>query len=424
MASSDDQESLITLPGGRSSQEEEDNDTTSEGPPEVETRQPARARCPVTVEPLLVIYFVGLAMYKPLTQQLLYIKVQDVYNVSTALGQNESCVLNQSDPAVQEEQRIQGIAATWLIGVDVVGVAPALFMTLYMGSLSDRVGRKVAILVPLIGSVFRGLWFLLVLKLRIPLWTVLLGPLVDGCCGGPGVITMACFAMIADVTSREKRAVRIIIVEVCQAFGLAGSNIATGYIIQYLGYANSYGLTAGIFFIAFLYAWFGIPETVNTRETAKQPKVSMCAPVAKSVRLFIHDNGTGRRHLLWLIIGILGIVFMAETGSLDALTLTLLGAPLCWTSVKVGYFLASVVLFRNFGSMVTGIVLVRRVSHALLLAMACMSAVAYFIILSIAQTTLVMYMGNYLIFLYPFCVCLMTQTSINNIWNGFNLHLF
>jgi DHA1 family tetracycline resistance protein-like MFS transporter len=124
-----------------------------------------------------------------------------------------------------------------------------------LGALADRFGRRPVLLFSLLGL---GLDYLL-LAIAPNLWLVVVARLVGGIFGA-SVSTAS--AYIADITPPEKRA---------QSFGLIGVAFGIGFIAGPLvgGVLGEYGsrvpfyAAALVSFIAFAFAWFMLPESLD-----------------------------------------------------------------------------------------------------------------------------------------------------------------
>lgn len=139
-----------------------------------------------------------------------------------------------------------------------------LLSTPILGRLSDRFGRKKLLIVSQIGSMMG--YILLGLANSLPL--IFLSRLIDGATGGNISIAQA---YIADVTTKENRA---------KGMGLIGAAFGLGFIIGPAigGILSQFGFWAPAFsaaFISFLTVistFLFLPETINVKEAAKNPK--------------------------------------------------------------------------------------------------------------------------------------------------------
>ena len=88
---------------------------------------------------------------------------------------------------------------------EIVETLPSLVVALIMGPLSDVVGRKPALVLPLLGNLIRSLLILFCQLFDLPLYMTIIGTALDGCLGGPAVFIGTAYAYMADTASSEKR---------------------------------------------------------------------------------------------------------------------------------------------------------------------------------------------------------------------------
>ena len=89
--------------------------------------------------------------------------------------------------------------------LEIAETVPSLFMVLIMGPLSDVIGRKPMLAIPLFGNLLRNIIILLCQIFDLPLYTVIIGTAMDGCIGGPATFIGTAYAYIADRASSDKK---------------------------------------------------------------------------------------------------------------------------------------------------------------------------------------------------------------------------
>lgn len=345
------------------------------------------AKLSVTVEPVVLLYFMGASMTIPLTQQLLYALISQRMNI-TSPGNSPQCDIDTTDPQYLLEQQAQATASEWMMTFVAASIIPAFFTTIFLGAYSDRAGRKLGIIMPVAGATMRSLWSIAVMFCGWPVAALLVGVFIDGFCGGIGTLTMSCFTYISDITIKAQRSFRIVVVEITIAIGITLSQLASGYLITYSGYKSTLVVVVVIFVVTFIYATT-LRETVKSDIT--QPFFRL--RYLKSVyQLYTTDNHL-RRCKLALVLSLLYLTCIAEFGASDVLTLTLLNSPLCWTSIQIGYFFAASCVLRSSGGIVTTELLSPYMTDISFVTMACASGILYNIVLASARDIVQVYLG-------------------------------
>jgi PCFT/HCP family folate transporter-like MFS transporter 1/3 len=256
----------------------------------------------IIIEPLLMLFALIAIPMSILTQQFIVAKIIESKHLNSTgnHSQDSYCSINQSSAEYMQQQEIQAEAARFNIYSSLCFSVPALFVTVFLGSLSDKLGRKAAILPPLFGGLFITLTYLVIILLDLPIWYLLIGRLVEGLCGSYLALLMGCFAYIADMTPRqEDRQFRIAVVELIMFLAGIVGPAGLGLWIEEIGYLYPFLAVLAGFILCILYAVLLIPETV-----VRQPHVKLCDPghLQKCVLLFVRDDGSGRQWKLATLI--------------------------------------------------------------------------------------------------------------------------
>ena len=133
----------------------------------------------------------------------------------------------------------------------------------------DNLGRKPALLISLVGTIFRNLVVILQQALGLPLEVISLGYLAGTLTGGIGTFLTACYSYYADTIPREKLGFRMTIADVFYGLVLAAMSVSMGYMIQYWGFLWPFVVVVGGHLINLVYIIFFVPESRKT-QTSKQ----------------------------------------------------------------------------------------------------------------------------------------------------------
>ncbi|XP_078575638.1 proton-coupled folate transporter-like isoform X2 [Branchiostoma floridae x Branchiostoma japonicum] len=294
--------------------------------------------CPVTVEPILLFVCTAIIMVNPLQQQYIYYSLGNgtVHNSSGAVCGD----YNSSDPGGQQTQ---AEASQWLTYLQLCSSLPSLLIAAILGPMSDKVGRKVAIVTPVIGALAMLLCSALVVYLNLPLQVFLPGALLYGMLGSSTTLYSGCFAYLTDITKPgNSRAMRMAILESCLGIaavvGVLTGNLWLGVLGVPLGFQEPFFFAAGLAAFSLLYAMFGIKETCPKRSGQK---VFTLASVSGMLHLVRHSFKTGQWRL-----GVILVVFFLNAGiyvtQSGIVTLTVIAPPYCWTPDLLGYFYVTI----------------------------------------------------------------------------------
>ena len=85
----------------------------------------------------------------------------------------------------------------------------SVVVCLFLGSLSDKIGRQPIIALGISGGVVELALNFITMYLKLPLWVLYIGAFVNGLGGYFTGLTLAVMAYVADTTEKDKRALRL-----------------------------------------------------------------------------------------------------------------------------------------------------------------------------------------------------------------------
>ena len=316
-------------------------------------KQPGRL---IVVEPVLVIaslfgfplmiisqLYVLETLQNELASKNGMLNISHDVNISTDL-----CELNASDPLVAFNAEVQEAAAYFGLMSTVCSCVPALFMSLFLGAYSDKVGRKYAIMPPLISSMLKTVIYIIVVMLKLPMWYLLVASVVDGFGGYFSTMFMGCFSYISDTTTKEQRRFRITVLEICMLLpGIIGP-LGVGKLLETIGFLYCFIITIIGQAINIIYAIFFIPETIQKDPSAK---FFDFAHVRRASQVFCMKDSTNRNVKLMILLAAFFISIIPTMDfSLD--TLFMKDRPLCLSDAMVGYCASTYLAVAAIGALV------------------------------------------------------------------------
>ncbi|XP_077968756.1 lysosomal proton-coupled steroid conjugate and bile acid symporter SLC46A3-like isoform X2 [Styela clava] len=192
----------------------------------------AKLRCP-HVE--LLVFFVCCTIYSSDTilNEFIYQVVSERNNFTTDHTLNY-CADNFKQSEVRrivaEETSRWGMYER--VAQRISNVVAALVIT----SASDQIGRKKALLFPVLGTVISSTLQTCIIKFKLPLFFIVINGFFEGAFGAYAVLIDLCTVYITDTVSLENRGKRLTILEVFSHFGGGISLLGTGFWIKYQGF--------------------------------------------------------------------------------------------------------------------------------------------------------------------------------------------
>ena len=254
----------------------------------------------VTVEPVLFVFMLCTFLKLPVNQQLIFRKsCIQLYN-KTFCSQNftrKTCgeSLNEQENAVQKS------SSEWIFYNTVAYSVPSIISSLLLGSWSDKFGRKVAILLPLVGLGIESISAMVNVHFyeASPAY-LLYGNILSGMFGGFSTILMALFSYIADITKdKSNRTLRIGLLESMTFVGGATGELLSGILIEKHGFMAPYIMILSLLALVIFYVLWVLKESYFPNQPSRFFSLET---FHGSFKVWVkHRPQNGRLHLLLLL---------------------------------------------------------------------------------------------------------------------------
>ncbi|XP_064617023.1 lysosomal proton-coupled steroid conjugate and bile acid symporter SLC46A3-like [Liolophura sinensis] len=325
------------------------------GPSEPQENRPHLGWRVHFLELVVISYFIGYVLNFMMSVQFVYARLESNLlregNVTlNGTVKNSHCVATiGNDSGAQIVARAQNMASSWQLYLSLVGGIPSVFATILLGSLSDRIGRKVLLLLPAVGAAIRSATYCAVSYWGLPLYCLLIVHGIEGCTGSFVATLLASFAYTSDITARgKKRSLQITIMESMLGIALGISNLTLGFMIKEWGYTvpNIPALVMNI--SAGLVTVFLLPETRKSGPYSKSP--SLGKAFYRVFHFYFSTKNGNPRDCYLISIATFAMASLAFVGASGVETLYVLNEPFCWNSVQIGYFATTRALCQAFAA--------------------------------------------------------------------------
>ncbi|XP_053703403.1 solute carrier family 46 member 3 [Synchiropus splendidus] len=368
------------------------------------------------VEPLVAVYAFSSFLIYPLVQQYVYRRLwQQLTNTTYPISGNASrCLSNNNNSSHYEAMQRQ--ASLFSLYTELFSTIPSLVVTLVLVSYSDRGGRKVTIVLPLIGTLIYTLSFLAVSFFELNIYLLIGSSLLSSLFGGLGTFLGGCFAYVADLCHDSKqKTMRMAGLDMMIGMLSGVAAISTGYFLRAAGFNWPFVASALCQCLNLAYAVFFLDETVNipaaeAAAVAEQP--SPTKQVLYGIYLMFAGANSKSRSVLILLILIFASFSFAYVGGISLLTLYELDKPLCWTEILIGYgsALSTTVFLTSFAGVT--VLTYCGTPQLLIVLLGILSVVAGMVLLAFSDTTFLVFLARapMLLSIMPFPV-LRSMTS-------------
>uniref|UniRef100_A0AAX7SYZ4 Solute carrier family 46 member 3 n=1 Tax=Astatotilapia calliptera TaxID=8154 RepID=A0AAX7SYZ4_ASTCA len=313
------------------------------------------------VEPVVALYAFATFLYYPLVQQYAYRRIWlQVTNTTYLSSDNTSrCVANSnSSNQSHYNEEVQRQTSLFSVYTNILSTVPSLVVTLILVTYSDQGGRKIAIIMPMIGTLIYTLSLLTVSYFELSIYLLFGSSILSALCGGMGTFLGGCFAYIADLCEDDRqKTYRMAGLEMMIGLLSGLAALSSGYFLRTVGFNWPFLTSSLMLVLILLYAIFVLEETVKKAPTS-------------AVTL----DGSP-----WYL------------GGMSVITLYELSEPLCWTEILIGYgsALTTTVFLTSFAGV--SLFTYCGVPQLLIVLLGILSVVSAMLTAAFAKTTLLMF---------------------------------
>ncbi|KAK9536566.1 hypothetical protein VZT92_006339 [Zoarces viviparus] len=352
------------------------------------------------VEPVVALYAFSCFLIYPLVQQYVYRRLwQELTNTPYPTSDNASrCADNSSSNHSSYHEEVQRQTSLFFLYSELFSTIPSLVATLMLVAYSDRGGRKVTIIIPLIGTLIYTLSFLAVSYCELNIYLLIVASLLSSPFGGLATFLGGCFAYIADLCDDDRqKTLRMAGVDMMIGLLSGVASISTGYFLRAAGF-NWPFLTSALFQgLILLYVIFILEETVTKAPADSvildgSPQRSAMKQTIYGVYYMFERANRRSKTTLFLLILIFTSFCFAYVGGSSLVTLYELNKPLCWNEILIGYgsALSSTVFLVSFAGV--SAFTYCGVPQLLIVLMGILSVISGMVMLPFAKTTFLMFM--------------------------------
>nr|XP_046265985.1 solute carrier family 46 member 3 [Scatophagus argus] len=350
------------------------------------------------VEPVVALYAFSSFLIYPLVQQYVYRRLwQQLTNTTYPISDNTSrCTENSSNQSSYHEE-VQRQASIFSLYTELFSTIPSLVVTLMLVAYSDRGGRKITIIMPLIGTLIYTLSFLAVSYFELNIYLLIGSSLLSSLFGGLGTFLGGCFAYIADLCEDgRQKTLRMAGLDMMIGLLSGVASISTGYFLRAAGFNWPFITSALCQCLILLYASFILEETVKAAPSDAfildgSPQRSALKQMIYGVYHMFAAASRRRKTVLVLLMIIFTSFSFAYVGGISLMTLYELNEPLCWTEILIGYgaALSTTVFLTSFVGV--SVLTYCGVPQQLLVLMGILSVISGMVMAAFTKTTLLMF---------------------------------
>ena len=285
----------------------------------------------ITVEPVVVLSMMFTNSMNILSGQLVQRKIADQYDFDLPSESNKSCVANESDEDYDMNQKIQAETSRYTLFFLICTYLPAIFTIIIIGTLNDMIGRKVVIMIALLGFVAEVVCYLAVDIFDLTVNYLFIGTLIRGITGGTPSVLNTVALYISDITTEEQRNLRFVVIFCAFDLSFVLTQIPLGYLVDSEGFTAVFWILLGIVLLSL--AYLSIPGCVY--ETNEETSQQSASQTIKRVHQVLRANQNPSKFLVLLML--MFLISVQFYGGHAVFSVYMLGLPFCLDPLFVGY---------------------------------------------------------------------------------------
>jgi MFS family permease len=299
-----------------------------------------RAAYVVTVEPIVFLFMFGVYLMLFTSQQYFFWRYGSEVLARNGTPSVNGCI--SADDLGDSVVDVQKSSSRLLSYVYVPGQVMCIFTALFLGSLSDTLGRKFIFYLVGTGVVLQGLVSLVVVLYKLDLRLFIIGGVLSGFFGGFASILATSFSYAADISSPGRgRSIRISIIEAMIFVAGLVSEGGAGKVIELLN-CSFWPLIAvyigsGVLMILYTALFLREPFSRSERLQRAADSPKGIGRLLRGLRLFFCPS-TYSTWKLWAALGVLVIIAGNFVGTQTITAIFQAGPPLKWGPAMIGYY--------------------------------------------------------------------------------------
>ncbi|XP_042212999.1 solute carrier family 46 member 3-like [Homarus americanus] len=209
----------------------------------------------ITIEPMMFFGIMAWAIQSSLGTNLLLTKV-------CREQQNDTEICANLTSRAEENAAAQKVVSTIKMYERLLTGIPTVIFILFLGSWSDKHGRKIPMILPLFGNFLSTLIIMInAYWIELPAMYILFASIPISLTGGTITYFMACYAYMSDMTRERTRTMRMAFLNLGFSLGSPLGFFLGGILFDRAGYLGNFGASALFFLIAIIYAIIRIEDT-------------------------------------------------------------------------------------------------------------------------------------------------------------------
>lgn len=249
------------------------------------------------------------------------------------------CISLENNP--DEEIKVQQLSAYYLMVYNLLLFVPTIFWGLLCGAWSDRVGRKLPIILSLLGTILAASIFLLsTFYEHQQVGLIFAGAGVNGIFGKGSTFTMAAHSYVTDMSDDNKRTNYIGQLKAMYLYGMCIGSVLAGICLQFIPYVYIFLICAATSCLNMLILVVLVKESKPSDNKVNIGELFNTHNVKDSLAVVYKKRDGGKQCIIILFLSFIFTNQMCNIGHVNITLLYVQKAPLSWSNALYGYLLS------------------------------------------------------------------------------------
>ncbi len=244
-----------------------------------------------------------------------------------------------------QEDHVQELASSYIVAYRVLWNFPALFLALFCGAWTDRVGRRFSVVWPCLGTSLAVMLYLISTLEPMTLFPIALcGAAMRGAFGGTAIVLMGVQSYVSDISTDEGRTSRLGVLLAMNYFGNVAGFALMGTLLSAFGFEVVFCVVMTLQVLCIVGALFFLADTRNLTIEYKEEKsrfLFSTSHVKDSINVLLRKRESNKRTHLWLLLLTVVVNQIGREGEGDILLLYVSRRPLNWDRSLYGFLAAT-----------------------------------------------------------------------------------
>ncbi|XP_073953582.1 probable peptidoglycan muropeptide transporter SLC46 [Choristoneura fumiferana] len=224
-------------------------------------------------------------------------------------------ILNKTGEAKDLETVVQSETTFLVMTLSVFSSIMPAILSVFLGSWSDKYGRKALIVWPLFGQLLTAVLTVVFSAIStLSAYYFVLCALPFAMLGGSSAILLGANLIVTDVTTEDNRSFRLALLQGSGFAGVLVGTVASSYVYDAVGYVPLFTFSTTIYLLTFFYTIIFVRETVETAERGGLLRIFKCALLKDMGRACFKKRSILVASILTLLIASYGITTVCIIG--------------------------------------------------------------------------------------------------------------